>query len=29
MASSNNLEERFNIAVKMIQNLPSDGEIYK
>jgi len=27
MASSTNLEERFNIAVKTIQNLPPDGEI--
>jgi hypothetical protein len=27
MASLMNLEERFNKAVKTIQNLPSDGEI--
>jgi len=27
MASSTNLEERFNAAVQHIQNLPADGEI--
>jgi len=27
MASSVNLEERFNAAVQNIQNLPADGEI--
>ncbi len=27
MASSANLEERFNAAVQNIQNLPADGEI--
>ena len=27
MAPSTNLEERFNLAVQTIQNLPKDGEI--